>query len=317
MKKIVTLILASILLASCSNTTYKKIDEKQPFIASINIKDTSLTFLTEQYAKLAYWDLDIPFMGGLLLSNRDSILLYGKDMDSIEVYSLSEGKRLDSWKVDKGIVNMKLLQDGKSIVGVNQSLNTVSFFNEKGQLEDQVKVGKGPLTVLEGNHQLYVINYKDTKLSVINLDTRKVDKELPIQHSSTGALLREDEHEIWIGGHGKGAKMEENVHIYSTETGKLKQLLKAPSMPINFQENSNGIFILSHGTNTLYKMDKEYQIVKSTKVGVNPFETMTYNDDLIIASYDSDELYVMDTNNLEVKKTLKVGKGPFQLISRE
>ena len=72
MKKIVTLILASILLTSCSNTTYKKIDEKQPFIASINIKDTSLTFLTEQYAKLAYWDLDIPFMGGLLLSNRDS-----------------------------------------------------------------------------------------------------------------------------------------------------------------------------------------------------------------------------------------------------
>ena len=67
-------------------------------------------------------------------------------MDSIEVYSLSEGKQLDSWKVDKGIVNMKLLQDGKSIVGVNQSLNTVSFFNEKGQLEDQVKVGKGPLT---------------------------------------------------------------------------------------------------------------------------------------------------------------------------
>ena len=48
-------------------------------------------------------------------------------MDSIEVYSLSEGKRLDSWKVDKGIVNMKLLQDGKSIVGVNQALNTVSF----------------------------------------------------------------------------------------------------------------------------------------------------------------------------------------------
>ena len=184
MKKIVALILVSILLTSCGNTTYKKIDEKQPFIASINIKDTSLTFLTEQYAKLAYWDLDIPFMGGLLLSNRDSILLYGKDMDSIEVYSLSEGKRLDSWKVDKAIVNMKLLQDGKSIVGVNQSLNTVSFFNEKGQLEDQVKVGKGPLTVLEGSHQLYVINYKDIKLSVINLDTRKVDKELPIQHSS-------------------------------------------------------------------------------------------------------------------------------------
>ena len=132
MKKIVTLILASILLASCSNTTYKKIDEKQPFIASINIKDTSLTFLTEQYAKLAYWDLDIPFMGGLLLSNRDSILLYGKDMDSIEVYSLSEGKRLDSWKVDKGIVKYEVTSRWKKYCRVNQSLNTVFFLMKRG-----------------------------------------------------------------------------------------------------------------------------------------------------------------------------------------
>ena len=65
--------------------------------------------------------------------------------------------------------------------------------------------------------------------------------------------------------------MEENVHIYSTETGELKQLLKAPSMPINFQENSKGIFILSHGTNILYRMNKDYHIVKSTKVGSQSF----------------------------------------------
>ena len=48
--------------------TYTKIEEKQPFIASVNIKDTSVTFVNEQYEKLAHWDLDIPFTGGLLLS---------------------------------------------------------------------------------------------------------------------------------------------------------------------------------------------------------------------------------------------------------
>ena len=61
------LIFASILLTSCSSITYKKIEEKQPFIASVNIKDTSVTFVNEQYEKLAHWDLDIPFTGGLLL----------------------------------------------------------------------------------------------------------------------------------------------------------------------------------------------------------------------------------------------------------
>lgn len=311
------LIFASLLLTSCNGVSYTKIEKKQPFIATVNIKDTSITFLNEQYKRLASWDLDIPFMGGLLLQDQDSLLLYGKDMDSIEVFSLSNGKQLNSWEVGKGIVNMKLLHDGRTIAAVNQSLNTVSFYNKKGQLEDKVKVGKGPLTIQEGDHHLYVINYEDTKLSVINLKTRKVDKEISIKHASTGALLREKEHEIWIGGHGKGAKMEENVHIYSTETGELKQLLNAPDMPVDFVENNQGIFILSHGSNKLYKMDQDYQMEKSTTVGVNPFEMTPFREDLIIAGYDSDELYVLDSDDVKIKKTIKVGKGPFQIISRE
>lgn len=311
------LLFASMLLTGCSSMTFTKIEEKQPFIASVNIKDTSVTFVNDKYEQLAYWDLNIPFIGGLLLEDQDSLLLYGKDMDSIEVFSLSEGKHKDSWKVGKGIVNMKLLQDGKSIAAVNQSLNTVSFYNVKGKLEDQVKVGKSPLTLLEGNHQLYVINFYDTKLSVINLETRQMDKEIHIENSSTGALLREEKQEIWIGGHGTGAKTEENVHIYSTETGQLKRLIHAPVMPINFAQNNDGIFILSHGSNALYKLDQNYHIIKSTMVGVNPFEIKTFKEDLIIAGYDSDELYVMDSKDLKIKKTIKVGKGPFQIFSRE
>ena len=46
-------------------------------------------------------------------------------------------------------------------------------------------------------------------------------------------------------------------------------------------------------------------MVKSTKVGVNPFEMTTFNDDLIIAGYDSDELYVMDSNGVKDKENDK------------
>ena len=44
------------------------------------------------------------------------------------------------------------------------------------------------------------------------------------------------------------------------------------------------------------------QIVKSNEVGVNPFEMMTFSDDLIIAGYDSNELYVMDTDTVKDQK---------------
>ncbi|MFB5283039.1 YncE family protein [Peribacillus sp. Hz7] len=317
MKQVLFLLFAALLLTGCNSVTYPKIEHDQPFIATVNIKDTSLTFLDEQYKHLADWDLSVPFMGGLLLEDGDTLLLYGKDMDSIEVFSLEKGKQIDSWEAKKGIVNMKLLQDGKSIVAVNQSLNNVSFYNEEGRIEDQIKVGKSPMTLLQDHQQLYVINFGETKLSVINLYTRKVERDFVIQASSTGALLREEQQEIWIGGHGAGANMEENVRVYSTETGELKRTLNTPIMPINIMENAAGIFILSHGSNALYKVDETYKVVKSTTVGVNPFEMMTVHDDILIAGYDNDELYVMDSKSMKVKQTIKVGKGPFQMISRE
>lgn len=317
MKQIFLFLFASLLLTGCSSVTYPTIAKNEPFIATVNIKETSLTFLDQQYEPLTEWDLDIPFTGALLLDDQDTILFYGKDMDSIDVFSLATGKQVDRWDVRRGIVNMKLLQDGTSIVAVNQLLNEVSFYTKKGQVENQVKVGKSPLTIVQDDQQLYVVNFDDEKVSIINLQTRKVDREFLINHSSTGALLRKAKQELWIGGHGRGAKMEENVHVYSTETGELKRTVQAPSMPVNFVETKKGIFVLSHGMNVLYKMGKDYQIINKTMVGANPFDMIPFASDLLIAGYDSDQLYVINPDTLQIKKTIKVGKGPFQMISRE
>lgn len=320
MRVLTTLLFAIILLCGCnSNEIYTKINLEKPFFATVNLKDTSLTFIDENYKRLASWNISEPFTGALLLADHDTILLYGKEMKTIELYSLSAGQHLESWKSGKGIVNMLLLEDGKSIVAVNQLKHSISFLDREGKEQDTVKVGKSPLTVLQGKqtNKLYVINFGDTICSVINLDTKKLEMEFTIQNSSTGALLREDKEEIWIGGHGHGDKIEENLYIYSTKTGKLKKELKAPTMPIKFIENKDGIFILSHGTSSLYKLNDQYEEVKSLVVGVNPFEMGTFNDDLIVAGYDSNKVYIVDSETMDVKQTVKVGEGPFQMITRE
>ncbi|MDQ0883638.1 hypothetical protein [Peribacillus sp. V2I11] len=88
-------------------------------------------------------------------------------------------------------------------------------------------------------------------------------------------------------------------------------------MPIKFLENAEGIFVLSHGTSSLYKLNERYEVVKNKVVGVNPFEMANFNEDVVVAGYDSDEVYVMDAETVDVKKTIKVGEGPFQLMLRE
>ncbi|MFJ7745842.1 YncE family protein [Peribacillus sp. NPDC097295] len=320
MRQVIVLLFAVILLGGCnSSDTYTKVNLDKSFLATVNIKDTSLTFLDENYQRFARWDISEPFTGALLLADKDTVLLYGKEMATIEVYSLSAGKHIDSWKAGKGIVNMLLLHNGEGIVAVNQLNHSIYFFDEEGKHQERVKVGESPLTVLQGKlgSNLYVINFGDTLCSVIDLETKQVDREFTIQGSSTGALLREEQREIWIGGHGEGNQVEENLYMYSTETGKMKGKLKVPTMPIKFIENEDGIFILSHGTSSLYKMNDKYEEIKSLVVGVNPFEMGNFKGDLIVAGYDSDKVYIVNTDTMDVKQTVEVGEGPFQMMIRE
>ncbi|MFJ7636870.1 MULTISPECIES: YncE family protein [unclassified Peribacillus] len=320
MMRVIPLLLAVALLCGCdSNETYTKINLDKSFLATVNIKNTSLTFLDENYQRFASWDISEPFTGALLLADKDTLLLYGKEMSTIEIFSLSAGKHINSWNSGKGIVNMLMLEEDKGIVAVNQLNHSISFLDEEGKEQDRVRVGQSPLTVLQGkqSHNLFVVNFGDTICSVIDLETKKVDREFTIKSSSTGALVREENEEIWIGGHGEGKKVEENLYIYSTETGKLKKRIKAATMPIKFIENDDGIFILSHGSSSLYKLNDKYEVIKSLVVGVNPFEMGNFKEDLIVAGYDSDEVYIVDTETMEVKKTAKVGEGPFQMLVRE
>ena len=89
-------------------------------------------------------------------------------------------------------------------------------------------------------------------------------------------------------------------------------------MPVNITKDNKYVYALSHGSNTLRKFDvSTYKEVAAVEVGSNPFAFLKSGAEGYVASYDSDEVCVMDMKNLKIKQTIKVGKGPFQLIERE
>ncbi|MEK3797409.1 YncE family protein [Peribacillus sp. FSL H8-0477] len=312
------IVLLLLFVTGCSEESYSKIPANQSFAATLNLKDTTISFIDKQYQKFAQWDLSDPFLGGLLVDDGDTMLIYGKDMEKISVYSLSLGKKLESWNVGRGIVSMTQLQTGE-LAAVNQESNEVYFLASTGEIEKKVKVGKQPQSLItdKSGERLYVINFGDAKLSVLNTSSMKVEKEIEIPSSSSGGLLREKESEIWIGGHGSGSEVEDTIHIYSTQSGKLIKTLKAPTMPIKFIENEDGIFIASHGSSMIYTFNHSYEQTASSIIGANPFEMKLFNGDLLVAGYDSNELYVVNSTSGKVLSTVKTGKGPFQLMIRE
>ncbi|WP_077213649.1 YncE family protein [Bacillus dakarensis] len=308
-----------LVLTSCSDDQYPSISEDQNVLITVNIKDMSVSFINvDTKEKIAEWQMEKPYTGGLILPDRDTLLLYGKQLDNVDLFSLRNGEKVSSWELGKGIVNGKLLKGGNQIAFADQSLHAVRFYNTIGQELEVVKTEANPLTLFENQEteKLYVISFNAENLTVIDENSTKKITSFPIHPSAAGAVLRENQREIWIGGHGEGTELESNIHVYDTVTGELLKQIPAPLMPINFQEKDGFIYVLSHGSNTLYKLDSEGKVADSTKVGANPFEMTVLGESLIIAGYDSDDIHFINADTLEITKTVSVGRGPFQLILR-
>ena len=76
---------------------------------------------------------------------------------------------------------------------------------------------------------LYVINYKDTILSVVSIQNLQLVDEWEIAKSSHGILVLPEENRIWIGGHGEGSSSNQTIDLYNLTTGDVSRGIKGAS----------------------------------------------------------------------------------------
>ncbi|UII54451.1 WD40 repeat domain-containing protein [Cytobacillus spongiae] len=307
-------------LSACSNEVYEEIPPEKDLFITVNIKEMTISFIDQKEEKeLTKWQMKKPYTGGLMLPDQDTLLLYGKQVETVDLFSISKGELIESWDTGKGLANAIVLDNQSEIVFADQIKSQIRFFNLSGKETGQVTSQTNPLTILEGRKsgKLYVISYHDKELLVIDPDKKERSSSFMIHPSAAGAFLKESSQELWIGGHGEGVEIESDIHVYDLRDGRLKKTISAPLMPVNFVGNEKYVFVLSHGTSTLYKLNVNGDIEGSIKIGANPFELMLDHNQLVIAGYDSDDLHLVDPETLVIHNTIKVGKGPFQIIQRE
>lgn len=317
-KLILFILFITFILTACSNKNYPPVSKDMSLIITINIKDMSVSFVdAERHKEISQWMLEKPYSGGLLLPDQDTLLLYGKGVESVDLYSLSKGELVGSWNTGKGIANGKLLKNRKEIVFADQQRNQVRFFTIDGKEIKSIAAKQNPFTILEGKEKLYVININDEALTIIDKQSKESLDSIQIHSHATGALLWESKNELWIGGHGIGTEAEPDIHVYNLTDGNLLDTIYAPLMPVNFIEKDGYIYVISHGSNTLYKISDSKEKIQSIQIGANPFELSVFRDEIIVAGYDSNDIYFVNPENLEINHQVNVGKGPFQLIVRE
>ncbi|HDR7792360.1 TPA: YncE family protein [Bacillus luti] len=307
------------LLVGCQGSSYTPIAKDKSVIITTNIKEGSISFIDKKTKKvITTWELNKPMAGIALLPNNEEILVYGKQLEYMYVYSLTEGRQVEKYETGKGIVNVIVSKDKKQLFAADQNAQKIRFFTIEGKETGSVSTGKGPITMVEHNEKLSVLNFSDTKLTTIDIKKKEVINSFMIPPASTGATISPDGQEIWIGGHGDGNQVNEKVLVYSLQSGEMVRSLHAPFMPVDITKDNKYIYALSHGSNTLRKFDmRTYEEVASVEVGSNPFAFLKSGAEGYVASYDSDEICVMDMKTMKIKQIIKVGKGPFQLIERE
>lgn len=301
------------LLAGCSTVKYEPIDKQQSFVATVNILQPSLQFFDDAGELLAQWQLEKAYSGATLV-DEDFILLYGHQLPIAHLYELSTGKLIKEIETPAGTTNSYYDAKSEQFFLANSEKNELYAFDKQGEATGSVKLRNYPMSMIAYEDQLFVVNYKDTILSVVNTATLQVEKEFPIPTSSQGLWFDERTKQLWLGGHGSGTTANDVVTILDAQTGETINELKLPLMPIAFASNGEQQAVVSHGNNMLYTIDNE-QITMQQKISANPFAVNYFEDYIVVAGYDDATLYYIQDEKVIHK--IETQKGPFQILTRE
>lgn len=311
MKKILIFL---IFLTGCSQASHEKVETNQ-FAAVLNIAEPGLTFIDSEGAVLAEWFFEEAYTGGTLV--KDQLLLYGHQLDHAVLYSVRTGKETARWDVPVSITSAAYLEKTNEVAFSVQENGSVHFYNEKGKEQKRIRTGQYPMNLLDYQDKLYVINYQDTVLSEININTHEIEREFAIPTSSTGIAINADRKELWVGGHGYGAKAGETIHIYSLKTGALTATADAPVMPVAFTGKAGYMYAASHGSNKLYAFDSQRKNVAEAEAPANPFALNLFGRYLVSAGYDSGEVSFYEEKTLRKMKTIDLEKGSFMILVKD
>lgn len=303
-----------IFVSGCNGKHFDAIDYHQSFVASLNIQEPSIQFFNKEGGEIANWPLEKAYTGGVLVQ-QDTLLLYGHQLKTADLYEISSGKLIAEIETGEGTTNGIYASEQKKIFLTNSKSNAITSYDVYGKEIGEQKLGNYPMSMEVNGSLLYVVNYKDTKLSIVNIEDLSIQDEWEIERSSHGMAILPEMNTLWLGGHGEGSHPNQTVDVLDLTTGEKIEEINMPLMPIGFYKTKDDILVISHGENILYIADETGDIKWQKEIAANPFAVAEFQDQIIVAGYDDHKLYFIDEQ--QVTKEIAVGKGPFQLLVRE
>jgi len=229
------------------------------------------------------------------------------------------GKELAILKIGKLVQGVNISPKGRVAVAVDASDGTADVINLSNfQVTHVISVGKNPHNVVfsQDGHYAYVSVQGADKIAVIDMQTDKVTRDIPIpgfRYPHNMALSANSE-ELWVRNHPK-PHQDGHVAMINLDTGKVERDIRVGLSHGGMDDLPSGrlAFTTDIGSDTVDVLNpKTLQLVKKINVGAGPHGVRSGDDGqwVYTATTDGNQLVIINAHTLKVVRSIPL-KGKF------
>lgn len=229
----------------------------------------------------------------------------GESTQSIQLISLKQQKVLDTYKVGKSWLGLAFGDSGKDLYASGGYDNWILHFTVKNNklictdtlriAEPLAKVSVAGLTVDDLQHRIYVVTKDNNSLYVLDSQTGKIIKQIPLEAEGYTCILSPDRQELYVSVWG-GKK----VDVFDTKSLQKTDTIAVGSHPNDMctDKNGNWLFVANSDDNSVSVIQlKTRKVVETLNAALYPTTLSGSTTNGVALSADDKRLYVANADN--------------------
>ncbi len=230
----------------------------------------------------------------------------GQSVQSIQLINPVSEKILDNVIVPKSWYGLKFSADGKVLYASGGNDNWIlKYFiiNKKLQLKDSISLGKkwpekispAGIEIDDANNKMYVVTKENNSLYVIDLFTKKIEKQLTLGAEAYSCLLSRDKKELYISLWGG-----DQVLVFDIASQSITAGIPVGDNPNELLLNKAGsiLFVANANDNSVSVIDsKQRKVLEVLNAALYPDAPAGSSSNGLALSADEKNLYVANADN--------------------
>jgi len=215
-------------------------------------------------------------------------------------------KRTDSVKIAASWLGLAFSRDDKTLYASAGNWNKIlCYFNNNGKLSltDSIKLGKpwpekiSPtgLCVDDAHKKLYVVTKENNSLYIINLENKKVLKQIALPGEAYTCTLSPANNKLYISVWG-----DEKVLIYDTHNDTVLTSIRVGSNPndLVFSHNGKYLFVSNANDNSVSVISvADNKVIETLDAAIFPNSLEGSTTNSVTLSADDKTLYIANADN--------------------